>query len=247
MKRFISGAVVFLALFVAVASFARYADLNDSRNNNQGGIAPPAREFEISSKQETEPPPSSSTMNAPHTENVSQDILLVNADNPLPEDFCPESLVRLYDQKSRHFQLANADIEVCETVFYALDAMFATAQKDGVGGFIITSGYRSYEKQVEVFASSPVGIAAEPGKSEHETGLAFDVTAYGNENFELTPQYEWLSEHCAEYGFIIRYPKGKEDITGVPFEPWHYRYVGTPYAKEIMDAGITLEEYLEQQ
>ncbi|RYD01409.1 hypothetical protein N752_30920 [Desulforamulus aquiferis] len=63
----------------------------------------------------------------------------------------------------------------------------------------------------------------------------------------MTPQFEWLAKHCAEYGFIIRYPKGKEDVTGVPFEPWHYRYVGTPHAKEIMDKGITLEEYLEQQ
>lgn len=246
MKRFVSGAVVFLVLFVAAASFARYADLERSEASPTGEMLI-VGELPLSAPYESATTTNEPQVTSPNASNPSQDILLVNSDNPLPENYCPENLVRLYDQRNRQFQLANADIEVCEIVFAAMDAMFTAAQNDGVGGFIITSGYRSYEKQVEVFASSPAGIAAEPGKSEHETGLAFDVTAYGNENFELTPQYEWLSEHCAEYGFIIRYPNGKEDITGVPFEPWHYRYVGTPYAEEIMDAGITLEEYLEQQ
>ncbi|HBC92320.1 MAG TPA: hypothetical protein DCZ10_05300 [Pelotomaculum sp.] len=184
---------------------------------------------------------------ASFTNSPSEELLLVNADNPLPQDYRHENLINLYDQKNKHFQLAKADIEVCEAVYQAMDAMFAAAQKDGVKGFIITSGYRSREEQKEVFSTSADGISAKPGESEHETGLAFDVTAYGNENFELTPQFQWLSKHCAEYGFIIRYPKDKEDVTGVPFEPWHYRYVGTPHAKEIMDEGITLEEYLERQ
>lgn len=178
--------------------------------------------------------------------NKSIDILLVNAENPLPDDYRSENLINLYNQKHKHFQLAKADIEVCRIVFDAMESMFSAAEKDGVDGFIITSGYRSHDQQKEVFANSPDGIAAQPGTSEHETGLAFDVTAYGNENFELTPQFEWLSKHCSEYGFILRYPKGSESITGYSYEPWHYRYVGTPYAKEIMDAGITLEEYMEQ-
>ena len=246
MKRFMVVTAIFLVVFVAAVSLAKHTDLNNDSNSHMEETLPD-RESVINSLQESDPPASSPTEYTQHTDTVSQDILLVNADNPLPENYTPESLVKLYDQKGRHFQLATADIEVCKTVFDAMDTMFAAAQKDGVDGFIITSGYRSYEKQAEVFADSPSGIAAEPGKSEHETGLAFDVTAYGNESFEMTSQYEWLSEHCAEYGFIIRYPKGKEVITGIPFEPWHYRYVGTPYAKEIMDMGVTLEEYLEWQ
>jgi D-alanyl-D-alanine carboxypeptidase len=149
----------------------------------------------------------------------ASDILLVNAENPLPEDYRPKNLVNLYDQKHKHFQLAKADIEVCETVYQAMGAMFAAAQKDGVKGFIITSGYRTREEQKEIFSDTLDGTAAKPGESEHETGLAFDVTAMGDENFELTPQFEWLSKHCAEYGFIIRYPKGMEDVTGYPYEP----------------------------
>lgn len=235
MKRFATAAVIFLILLVTTVSLARYVYLEGDRSNPENK-APPAREQLISNSHESTSP----------TGKLSQDILLVNAENPLPKNFRPENLVNLYAQQHRHFQLAKINIEVCKTVFEAMDVMFEAAMQDGVDGFIITSGYRSHEQQVEVFANSPDGIAAQPGTSEHEAGLAFDVTAYGNENFELTPQFEWLSEHCSEYGFILRYPKGKEDITGVPFEPWHYRYVGTPYAKAIMDAGITLEEYLEQ-
>jgi len=201
-----------------------------------------SRSLPINEKQ-TQAQPAEDTAPA---SNKGIDILLVNASHPVPQHYEPVELINLYDQRGRHFGLANSDIQLCKIVFNAIETMFSAAEKDGVDGFIVTSGYRSFDNQAEVFANSPDGIAAQPGTSEHETGLAFDVTAYGNENFELTPQFEWLSEHCGEYGFILRYPKGKEDITGYSYEPWHYRYVGTPYAKEIMDKGIALEEYLGQ-
>ena len=91
-------------------------------------------------------------------------------------------------------------------------------------------------------------IVKRPGYSEHNTGLAADVGGSGNyslnQNFENTDAYRWLIAHCADYGFILRFPKDKEEITGVIFEPWHYRYVGTEAAKEIMSRGLCLEEYL---
>jgi D-alanyl-D-alanine carboxypeptidase len=191
--------------------------------------------------------PSDAPVDAPQDDTAgdssARDILLVNAANPLPEGYRPGTLVNLYAQKGRHFQLAKADIEVDETVFDAMEAMFTAAEQDGVDGFIITSGYRSREAQADIFASNTDGTAANPGESEHETGLAFDVVAMGDGNFENTPQFEWLRGHCAEYGFIIRYPKGKESVTGYPYEPWHYRYVGGEHAAAITDAGLTLEEY----
>ncbi|REE87448.1 D-alanyl-D-alanine carboxypeptidase [Paenibacillus taihuensis] len=202
--------------------------------------APPASKPEPA----TDVPPASK----PPTETLpSRDILLVNAEHPLPKDFRLEHLVKLYDQKNRHFQLAKADIKISQTVFEAMDKMFAAARKDGVKGFIITSGYRSDKEQKEIFSTTTDGTAAKPGESEHEAGIAFDVAAMGNESFELTPQFKWLSKHCAEYGFIIRYPKGMEKVTGYPFEPWHYRYVGKADAVIIMSKGITLEQYLEEQ
>ncbi len=91
-------------------------------------------------------------------------------------------------------------------------------------------------------------IVKRPGYSEHNTGLAADVGGSGNyslnQDFENTAAYKWLIAHCADYGFILRFPKDKEEITGVIFEPWHYRYVGTEAAKEIMSRGLCLEEYL---
>lgn len=93
-------------------------------------------------------------------------------------------------------------------------------------------------------------VVKRPGQSEHSTGLAADLGGSGNyslnQDFENTAAFKWLYENCAEYGFILRFPKGKEDVTGVIYEPWHYRYVGKDVAKQIMSGGICLEEYLEK-
>jgi D-alanyl-D-alanine carboxypeptidase len=171
----------------------------------------------------------------------------VNGANPLNEDDVPKSLVNLYEQKGRHFQLAAVAIELDSAVFSAMNEMFAAANADGLEGFTITSGYRSYAGQVEVFAAQTDGTAVKPGTSEHQTGLAFDVTTRSDGDFSKTPQFEWLLAHCSDYGFILRYPQNAQTITGVPYEPWHYRYVGLPHSKIIMERGITLEEYLYQQ
>ena len=85
--------------------------------------------------------------------------------------------------------------------------------------------------------------SARPGHSEHQSGLAMDVGAIDN-NYGQTPAGQWLNAHCAEYGFILRYPQGKESITGYMYEPWHIRYVGSAAAEAIMANGLTLEEYL---
>ena len=86
---------------------------------------------------------------------------------------------------------------------------------------------------------------ADPGASEHHTGLAFDITVAGT-IFKGTEQQIWLHKHCWDYGFIIRYQEDKEDITGVTYESWHYRYVGVEHAKIIMKEGLCLEEYLQR-
>ena len=146
-----------------------------------------------------------------------------------------------------------------------LKAMLAAGAAYGIG---VQSGYRSAEHQgvlywrqvqyqrnagkAEEEAQRIAGtIVKRPGYSEHNTGLAVDLGGSGNfrleQDFEDTPAFDWLMEHCAEYGFILRFPEGKEDITGVIYEPWHYRYVGKEAASVIMERGICLEEYLEEQ
>lgn len=86
---------------------------------------------------------------------------------------------------------------------------------------------------------------AEPGYSEHELGLAVDINSESEELCASWDVYAWLQEHCWEYGFILRYPEDKTEITGIDYEPWHFRYVGKEAAREIMESGICLEEYIE--
>lgn len=130
---------------------------------------------------------------------------------------------------------------------------------------LICSSYRTWDKQAQLFeaktqfyldqgyAESEAEVqaaawVARPGTSEHQAGLAVDIvdTAYQllDKAQEGRPVQQWLMAHCAEYGFILRYPTGKSDLTGVNYEPWHYRYVGQEAAREIMDQGLCLEEYL---
>lgn len=173
-----------------------------------------------------------------------EDILLVNFDHPLPENYQPKELVCLYEQR-HSFRLAATDIYLEKEVYEAMERLFSAAEKANVNGYIVTSGYRSAEKQQEIYEQSGQGLANRPGYSEHQTGLAFDVTTrYDSGGFQDTEQYKWLVAHCAEYGFILRYPEGKQDVTGIETEYWHYRYVGASAAREIMRRGITLEEYL---
>ena len=114
----------------------------------------------------------------------------------------------------------------------------------------IGSGYRSYQDQEIIYnnyvAMDGVEMAdtysARPGYSEHQTGLVIDCNTI-DDAFGNTPESAWLAEHAHEYGFVIRYPKGKEDITGYQYEPWHIRYVGSKVATECYERGICLEEY----
>ncbi|MBP0963088.1 MAG: M15 family metallopeptidase [Oscillospiraceae bacterium] len=153
-------------------------------------------------------------------------------------------------------------------MYDALVEMMADAKAAGLPLYIV-SGYRPIERSRVLYnnkvqeylnagysqqdAETEAGMwIAPPGTSEHSTGLAVDLISadYYTKLPDLLPEFEefeeakWLKEHCAEYGFVLRFPKGKEDITQVVFEPWHFRYVGKQAAAEIMAAGITLEEYL---
>ncbi len=180
-------------------------------------------------------------------------LMLVNDWNAMPADYeATVSFVPVGSQK--------VDSRILED----LQAMMTAGKAYGIG---VQSGYRSAEHQgtlywrqvqyrrnagqTELAAQKAAGqVVKRPGYSEHNTGLAVDLGGSGNfkleQDFEDTAAFKWLIENCADYGFILRFPKGKEAITGVIYEPWHYRYVGKEAAREIMDSGICLEEYLEK-
>ena len=128
--------------------------------------------------------------------------------------------------------------------------MQADAADEGLNIYI-SSGFRSYayqemlyERYVEKSGKAEADrYSARPGHSEHQTGLAFDLNTI-DISFADTQEYVWVKEHCAEYGFIIRYPENKESITGYMYEPWHLRYLGKETAQKVAESGLTLEEYL---
>lgn len=134
----------------------------------------------------------------------------------------------------------------------------AAARAEGLSVYL-SSGYRTYADQNYLYnrkigqGYSPedaAKIVAKPGTSEHQTGLACDITdVYRDpktiEECENTATYQWMSQHCQEYGFIVRFPDGKSDITGIMYEPWHFRYVGIEAATYIMENGLCFEEFLD--
>lgn len=132
----------------------------------------------------------------------------------------------------------------------AFNEMKAAALKDGIK-LEICSGFRSYSYQATLYnnyvardgKAAADTYSARPGHSEHQTGLAMDINN-ASSSFNNTPEAKWLAAHCAEYGFIIRYPQGKQDITGYKYESWHIRYLGKQLAREVTDSGLTLEEFL---
>lgn len=182
-------------------------------------------------------------------------LLLVNAENPLPADFDNTLDLKAIEKKYLNGSLNQID----KGVYPYVIAMVEAARADGVTLYV-RSPYRSYNTQKYLFnnkvqkviaAGTPKDQAeskaaqsvARPGTSEHQTGLAIDFNA-ASSSFATTPAFRWMKEHAADYGFILRYPSGKTEITGIVYEAWHWRFVGIRVAREIMQEGITLEEYL---
>ncbi|MBN1777754.1 MAG: peptidoglycan-binding protein [Clostridiales bacterium] len=189
--------------------------------------------------------------------------VLVNRDNPLDASFVPDNLVLLRNVlPSSLVYVKGSEIEGDPTAADALGRMFRAAANDGVTNWQISSGYRSYAYQKKLFddsvdefmaggstyasaVSSTRLTVADPGTSEHQLGLAFDITVPDTAIFKGTEQQIWLYENCWEFGFIIRYQEDKEDITGYLAEDWHIRYTGLPHSLTMRNRDWSLEEYIE--
>lgn len=187
--------------------------------------------------------------------NASSTLVLANKKRSLPSDYEPDDLV--VPNVDFSFSGDSPKKQMRQEAATALEALFASAKEGGID-LKAVSGYRSYATQRSLFAyyadkhgeEEATRFSARAGQSEHQTGLAMDVSSasvgYGLEtSYGETTEGKWLVSHAAEHGFIIRYPKGKESITGYQYEPWHLRYVGTDIAKQVMDEGTTLEEFFD--
>ncbi len=186
----------------------------------------------------------------PYTNIIDSDpsknnLILVNKYHKLPEGFLPTTVL-----SSNWY--AYGENYLTEETYNAFKEMFNAAKAQDLT-IVISSGYRSYDKQESIYNydENLYGIAqtdkmvARPGHSEHQTGLAVDVLAPGFnlDTFETSPAYTWLINNAHNYGFILRYPSDKENITGYSFESWHYRYVGKEVALKIYNEKITFDEY----
>lgn len=179
----------------------------------------------------------------PDVDPESWELALANAENSIGEYAPPLAVVE--------------GMEVDERIVEPLTDFIAAARNEGLTVYL-SSAYRDYANQsylynrkVEQYGGDEAmaaTIVAPPGTSEHQTGLACDITdqyyELKNSSLEDTALFQWMSQHCQEYGFIVRYPKDKEDVTGIIYEPWHFRYVGKEAAAYIMDHGLCLEEFL---
>ena len=166
-------------------------------------------------------------------------LLLVNNNYKVPSDISGELVsVRDYVWTLNTNSLMNRD------ALEMLREMFASATNAGHSAFRVTEGYRTYEQQrLLLDSATDSSFVARPGHSEHHTGLAADISYHGV-NIANSRQGMWLMENSYRYGFILRYPMHKTDITGFPFEPWHYRFVGQPHAYFMNKNDFVLEEYI---
>ena len=163
--------------------------------------------------------------------------MLVNKYYGLTEDYEPEVVTI-----KNWYCYGNQKIN--DEVYDHFITLWNAAKKADLS-LVINDSYRSYEEQNETYKRYGDDYAARPGHSEHNTGLAIDIispTSSGS-TFDTTEEFEWLSKHAHEYGFILRYPKDKEFLTGYEYESWHYRYVGVELATKIYNEGITFDEY----
>lgn len=193
----------------------------------------------------------------PNFDLSSWELMLVNASSPLPADYAPPVIAEVSDSRC----------PVDSRIQPYLEAFLQGCRDAGLPVYL-SSGYRSYDEQSYLFQrklsqgysyEGASTIVAPPGTSEHQTGLACDITdryreSKSWEELEPTETFQWLNEHCAEYGFVLRYPKDKsglaydgsalQTVTGIIYEPWHFRYVGVEAATYIMSHGLALEEFI---
>lgn len=187
-------------------------------------------------------------------EIYSGELILVNNNveyvfEATPQVISREAVADVYAAKTKDYYIKDTSIDLNPTVISAINKMFADYKaENGKADILINAAYRTFEQQEEMLEAKGPEIAAKPGYSEHHSGYAFDICIYSDgvyKTFADQDHYVWIPTNCKKYGFIRRYPEGKTDITGIVFEPWHYRYVGVPHSYYMTENSLTLEEYID--
>ena len=261
---FIVCCLAVLALFTALIGFAVkaiFGKKSDGKTNSD--ISESSLSSEATSS--TEQTSSESTPSYPAVGPNGLDanfsiLLLVNDKNPLPEDYDYEGNLTTIPTNYINGMLNQIDKDVWNYMKAMIDAQRET-QTDSKNWLYVRSPYRSYATQKMLFTNQinrnlnaglssgeaetkAATVVTRPGRSEHNTGFSADFNI-AEDSFESTPMFTWMQEHAAEYGFVLRFPKDKQDKTGIVYESWHYRFVGINTAKEMNRLNMCLEEYVE--
>lgn len=251
---------VLLALAVLIAFVVKSA-FGGKKGGSSGASQGSSTVNESVSDVQSEDPTPSYPATGPNglDANFSQ-LLLVNAQNPLPENYDYEGNLTEMPTKYINGMLKQIDKDVWPYMQAMIDAQRA-AETDPKNWLYVRSPYRSYSTQKMLFTQETnkwlkTGLSSEeaeakaatvvtrPGTSEHNTGFSADFNI-AEDSFESTVMFTWMQEHAADYGFVLRFPKDKQEITGITYESWHYRFVGINNAKEMNRLNMCLEEYVE--
>ncbi len=250
------GVVIITVLFLLIIGISLFVIMT-----RDGGTAPGVTETVIGSESATDDlgliDREESIITVPSSDVCKGELILVNSDHEytFPD---PPTDVSVFDNKSKSYKVANLNINLSMDAITPLNTLMddfyeITECRD----VMVNSGFRSEEDQRQLYADRVATQGAEmaakyvslPGHSEHHTGLAMDLTVYmdsgeGHKLVEYEP-CKWLVENFENYGFILRYPSDKVSLTGIDYEPWHYRYVGVPHSLIMKEKGWVLEEYIE--
>lgn len=171
---------------------------------------------------------------------VDQSLILINSDHPVPEgvEFSVSEYINAAGEAT--------DVYMNDAMLSAYAELSAAVLKKFGTKLYVADDYRTADEQAAIYEEQGAQTAAKPGYSEHQTGLALDVyiAYYAGAGFVNCKEGRWVNKNCCDYGFIIRYPEGKANVTGFDYEPWHIRYVGLPHSRIMTADALTLEEYL---
>ena len=245
----LSGVLSCLFLYLLFSGFTNRVDHRSSASMQNSPLPTTTPESTYISTST----PSILPASTPEIYDVTSDdslLRIVNKWHPLASDYIPNSLVSV-NVPQYESQLLLPEVSS------ALEDMFSKANEESIHLYLV-SGYRNFQFQTDLYhyyvskfgKQEAERIDCIPGCSEHQTGLSVDLSSTSHQyeldvKFEQTDAYQWLITHCSEYGFIFRNPKGKEEITGVKFSPWNFRYVGKEIAQQITDSNLTMEEYFQ--
>ncbi len=253
--------IIIAIICVSCSSTKRKSDKTSDDEKNTDGSITDIIEDEADPDASTTSDPTQQSSYLFTSVTVSSDelgsgpLVLVNNNIALLNEINEDDLVSVYDYKNSAYKVSDYSVSVLPDTVEALNEMLlAFYNATGNNYVMVKSGYRSFEYQQELYEDELAStgedsstLVAMAGYSEHHTGYAVDFTTYNGSSysdFDGEDEYEWIMENCYKYGIINRYPEGKESLTLIDNEPWHFRYVGIPHAQVMHDYDMCLEEYI---